>query len=96
MSKGILPDASNDLKVENGTLKTGERKMQDVYLVLLTNQGEFKHDPLAGVNLNRMMRGCENREKIRKTIEIGLERAGIRFDDIREQLNILINKKDVG
>jgi hypothetical protein len=25
--KGILLDADDDLKVENGTLKTGERKM---------------------------------------------------------------------
>lgn len=95
MSKGILLDEDNDLKIEGGTLKIGERKMQDAYMVLSTNQGDFKEDPLAGVNLNRMIRGGENKEKIRKTIEIGLERIGVKFDDIKGQFDLLINKKSV-
>ncbi|MDR1382215.1 MAG: hypothetical protein LBJ47_12150 [Tannerella sp.] len=95
MSKGILLDANNGLKIEKGTLRIGERKMQDAYLVLLTNQGEFKHDPLVGVNLNKMIRGRENREKILKTIEIGLERAGVKFDDVKAQFGILINKRNI-
>jgi hypothetical protein len=93
--KGILLDADDDLKVENGTLKTGERKMQDAWMVLSANQGDFKEDPLAGVNLVRMIRGGENNELIRKTVEIGLERAGVKYDDIKKQMEILINNKSI-
>lgn len=94
MKKGILIGADNDLKVENGTLKIGERTMQDAYVVLSMNQGELKEDPLAGANLVRMVRGRENPEKIRKTIEIALERVGVKFEDIKGQFALLVNKKN--
>jgi hypothetical protein len=69
--------------------------MQDAYMALSANQGDFKEDPLAGVNLIRMIRGRESREKIRKTVEISLERVGVKFDDIKTQIDILINKNSL-
>lgn len=93
--KGILLDTNNDLMIERGTFKVGNRKMQDAYVVLSINQGEAKADPIAGANLDKMIRGRENKEKIRKTIEIALERVGIRLDEIKSQVNILINKNSI-
>lgn len=95
MRKGILLDDDNDLKIEGGTMKIGERKMQDAFMVLSMNQGDLKEDPLAGVNLVRMIRGRENKEKIRKTIEIGLERVGIKFDEIKSEFETIINRKSI-
>lgn len=95
MKRGILLDDDNDLKIENGAMKIGERKMQDAFMVLSMNQGDLKEDPLAGVNLVRMIRGRENKEKIRKTIEIGLERVGIRFDEIKSEFETIINRKSI-
>jgi hypothetical protein len=95
MRRGILLDDDNDLKIEGGTMKIGERKMQDAFMVLSMNQGDLKEDPLAGVNLVRMIRGRENKEKIRKTIEIGLERVGIKFDEIKSEFETIINRKSI-
>lgn len=95
MRKGILLDDDNDLKIEGGTMKIGERKMQDAFMVLSMNQGDLKEDPLAGVNLVRMIRGRENKEKIRKTIEIGLERVGIKFDEIKSEFETIVNNKSI-
>lgn len=95
MRKGILLDDDNDLKIEGGTMKIGERKMQDAFMVLSMNQGDLKEDPLAGVNLVRMIRGRENKEKIRKTIEIGLKRVGIKFDEIKSEFETIINRKSI-
>jgi len=104
MNKGILLDDDNDLKVNirrdsNGLitdgLTIGERTMQDAYIVLSSNQGDIKEDPLCGANLLRMIRAKANIEKIRKTVEIALARVKIRLDDIKNQLDIIINKVSV-
>lgn len=104
MGKGILLDGDNDLKLNvrrdsNGLitdgLAIGERTMQDAYIVLASNQGDIKEDPLCGSNLLRMIRGKADIEKIRKTVEIALARVKIKFDDIKKQLDIIINKVSV-
>ena len=95
IKRGILLDSDDDLKIERGALKIGNRKMQDAYLVLSANQGDFKEDPLAGANLNKMIRGGLSKEMIRKTIEISLERVGVRFEDIKNEMDILINKEKI-
>jgi len=76
-------------------MKIGNRKMQDAYIALSVSQGEVKSDPVVGANLARMIRGGANMEKIRKTIEISLESVGIRFEDIKNQLDLLINNNKV-
>ena len=87
MKRGILLDSNNDFRVEDGMLKVGDREIQDAFMVLSINQGDLKEDPLAGTNLIKMIRGRENKEKIRKTVEIALERIGIKFDDIKGQFD---------
>lgn len=95
MNKGILLNEDNDLKIENGSVAIGDSMVQDAYIALLTSQGELKDDPLVGVNLTRMIRGRTNAEKMRKTIEIGLQRVGIRFDDIKDQLEASVNGETI-
>lgn len=102
--KGILVDDNNELQVSvkrdsRGMIMQGlvidHRKMQDVFLILSLNQGDVKEDPLIGANLLKMIRGGKNIEKIRKTIEIALERGGIKFDDVKDQVQVLINKENI-
>lgn len=93
--KGILLGENNELIIENGTLKIAETTMQDAYVVLSANQGEIKNDPIAGVNLVRMIRAKYSREKMRKTIEVGLTKVNINVDDIRGQVNAIINKNAI-
>lgn len=93
--RGILLDDGNDLAIENGSLKVGERKMQDVFMTLSVDKGDIKEDPLAGINLRRMIRGKERPEKMRKDVEIGLERMGIRFDEIKSEFEMMVNRKTI-
>lgn len=102
--KGILLNDGNDLTINvkrNGKglitsgLVIGDRDIQDAYLALLLNQGDLKEDPIIGANLPRMIRGKADIEKIRKTVEIALARVKIRLDDIKNQLDIIINKISV-
>lgn len=103
MRKGILLDGDNNVmtnvKRDNNGLITaglliGDRRMQDVNIVLSVNQGEIKEDPVVGTNLLRMIRSKERREKMRKVIENALKRIGIRFDDIKSELEAIINGKN--
>lgn len=91
MSKGILLDQDNDLKVGSGTALIGDSMVQDAFIALSLNQGELKDDPLTGINLVRMIRGKAKTEKMKKTIEIGLKRVGIKLDDIKGILETSIN-----
>lgn len=95
MNRGIILDDDNDLKVVNGELVIGDCLTQDAYMILSMNQGDLKEDPLAGVNLTRMIRGREKNERIRKSVEIGLLRVGIKFEEIKEQFEILINRQKI-
>lgn len=104
MSKGILLDGDNDLKINvkrgdggliTDGLEVGQRIIQDAYLVLASSQGDMKEDPLCGAGLIRMIRSRADMEKIRKTVEIALARVRIRPDDIKSQLDIIINKVSI-
>jgi hypothetical protein len=100
--KGILLDDNNDLLIRvkkdaqgkiTGGLVTGETKIQNAYMVLSIKQGELKEDPVLGVNLNRYIRGREDAAGIQRSIRIGLMRAGIELEDIKDELKTIINRK---
>ena len=104
MSKGILLGDDDDLKITvrrdssgmiTGGLTIGERTIQDAYIVLKSNQGEVKEDPLCGANLVRNIRAKANQEKIRKTIEVSLKRVGIDFEDVKDRISAKVNKESI-
>jgi hypothetical protein len=99
--KGILINDNNDPQINvrragngkiTGGLIIGDRLIQDAYITLSVKQGEIKEDPICGAKLVTLMRGKLDVEKIRKTIEIALLRVRISFDDIKNQLDTIINK----
>ena len=104
--KGILLDENNDAqilvkrdaeeKIISG-LVVGETKIQDAYMVLSINQGDLKEDPIVGCNLITMIRSRSktDKEKLKKTIKIGLKRVGIEHEDIKSELTAIINKETV-
>ena len=104
MKRGILLDENNDLKVivrrdSNGLITQGlcigEREVQDAYIVLKANQGEIKEDPIIGANLIRMIRSKADKERIRKTIKISLQRVGVEFENIKGVVATMINNKEI-
>ncbi|MDR0872982.1 MAG: hypothetical protein LBN27_05880 [Prevotellaceae bacterium] len=104
MAKGILLDENNDLKIQvrrgadgkiTSGLVVGESKVQDVYLVLQSNQGEFKEDPILGANLFRNIRMKADRSKIKSDIEIALARMGVKLSDVEKELQAFINQQNL-
>ena len=102
--KGILLNKDNDLLIKvrrgkdgkiTGGLVVGNNAVQCAGLVLQMNQGELKEDPIIGANLLRNMRGKLNRDKLKNQIETALIRANIRFEDVKNELDILINNQSV-
>lgn len=102
MSKGILLDKFNDLNIIvrrnssgliSGGLVIGESILQDAFMVLQSNKGEFKEDPIAGANLITQIRSGYNKDKLRKNVKISLERVNINFESIRPQIELFINQQ---
>ena len=102
--RGILTGEDNDLliKVRRGTdgkisggLVVSDNAVQCAGLVLKMNQGELKEDPIIGANLLRNIRGKLNRDKLKSQIETALMRSNIRIDDVKNELDIFINKQSV-
>ncbi len=104
MRKGILLDENDDLKIAvkrdasgmiTSGLCIGETQIQDAYIVLKANQGEIKEDPIVGANLLRMIRGKMDKERIKKTVKISLQRVGIDFNEIKHAVAATMNKKKI-
>jgi LEA14-like dessication related protein len=102
--KGILLNEENDLLINvrrvadgkiTGGLVIGNNAVQCAGLVLQMNQGELKADPIIGANLLRNMRGSLNRDRLKNQIKIALTRANIRIEDVKNELDILINGQTI-
>lgn len=94
---GILIDNENDLsinvkrdasgKIVSG-LAIGVTQMQDAFMVLSLNQGDLKEDPIAGVNLTALIRGKQDKERIKSTIKIGFQRCGVDYEMVKEKMKV--------
>jgi hypothetical protein len=92
----ILLDADYDLAIERGDLVAGESDAQHLELLLQTNQGEWRQDPLVGVGLGRYLSspyGPQQAAELTRTLSIQLERDGysILELDLAELSSALIN-----
>ncbi|MEH6405770.1 MAG: hypothetical protein V7767_00670 [Leeuwenhoekiella sp.] len=86
MAKDILLDDTNDLLITGGDFVIEESEMQEVGLILQTNQGEWKAEPLTGANLVREVRGSTNNLRKERTMRIQMKLDGKDYDKIRKQI----------
>lgn len=77
----------------DGKMQRGDTYMQEVELILMTNPGELKCDPLAGVGIVRMMNAKISQSKIQDKVRIQLTRDGKNYDEIKGQINIRSNNQ---
>ena len=52
---GILLDENGDIMVRNGGIAIGGTSLQNQYLILLAQKGEFKEYPTLGVGISDML-----------------------------------------
>lgn len=84
--KGILLDGEFGVRVANKTLKLGDTQDQDAAIVLSSNPGDLKEDPLIGAGLNKFIRSDYDSLQIENRIRQQLNRAGIDYDTYKERL----------
>jgi len=90
MAKDVLLDDDYDLKILNGDFVIGESTMQDVVLILQTNKGEWKHDPILGCNLIELIKSKSSKVEVEKRVRLQLERDGKNYDKIKNIINFNI------
>lgn len=88
--KDILLDEIGDLRFENGDLVIGESEMQEVGLILQSNQGEWKNDPVLGPNLVQMNKKNESKFDIEQRTKIHLTRDGKDYNRIRRKIKTIL------
>lgn len=88
MSDDVLLDNDGDLDFSNGDLIVGNSEMQEIGLILQSNQGDYKEDPIIGANLNRFIKGVQSNKGNRKQLAIALARDGKDFNRIKNKLQI--------
>lgn len=88
MAKDILLDSTNDLLFKDGDLVIGESEMQEVGLILQSNQGDWKDSPIVGSNLTREVRGTENKLKRERNLKIQMKLDGKDYDKIKQKIKL--------
>ena len=92
----LLLDDTYDLAIERGDFAAGESDAQHVELLMQTNQGEWRQDPVTGIGLSRFVQapyGPAQAAQLSRTITIQLERDGYRVleVDVLDLANATLN-----
>lgn len=74
-------DGAVDIELENGAMATGETQYQEEYLVLASQRGEWKENPLVGVGLADMV-GDEDLRYWKREITENMARVGIKIKGV--------------
>lgn len=84
----FLLDDDNDLKVSAGDFGTGESEMQEVGLILSTNQGEWKEEPVLGANLVTKIRSNAEAVRLERELRIQLKLDGKDYEKIKNKIKM--------
>ena len=92
MSKDILLDDNNDLKILNGDFDFGDSEMQEVGQILQSTQCEWKMTPTLGPNMYRFIKSKASKSEIESTVAIHLAIDNKDFKTLRTKINTVINR----
>ncbi|PCI11862.1 MAG: hypothetical protein COB73_00725 [Flavobacteriaceae bacterium] len=84
----FLLDTNDDILIANGDFKTGDSLDQEVGLIIRTNPGEWKEDPIMGAGLIRKIKANVKDEEIEQIIRIQLARDGKNYNDLKERIKL--------
>ncbi|WP_264521208.1 hypothetical protein [Flavobacterium sp. N1994] len=88
MAKDLLLDADLDILIEAGDFVIGESTVQEVALILCSNQGDWKNEPLIGANLIKYIRTGAKPADIKRVVTFQMEQDAKDYDDIKDLLKI--------
>jgi hypothetical protein len=88
--RDFLLDEKGELVLRNGGMATANSLTQEVGLLLLTNQGEMRQDPLCGCNIVRRMFGKITRAEMERILRLQVERDGKLWGTVKGGINLLL------
>lgn len=92
MAIDFLLDDDNDIQFDaNGELVIGESELQDVALIIQTNPGEWKEDPIMGLGLPRFVKSKENQQLIERELKIQLTRDNKDYNRVKNKIELKLN-----
>jgi hypothetical protein len=86
--RDFLLDENNDLKVAGGDFATGETDMQEVGLILSTNQGEWKENAVLGANLVTKVRSNPEAVRLERNLRIQLRLDGKDYEQVKNKIKM--------
>lgn len=89
--RDFLLDDEGRLVLRNGGIATGNSFTQEVALLMLTNKGELRHDPLAGCDLVRRTNSRIARSDLARLVRVQVERDGKQWSDVMGGLKLNTN-----
>lgn len=89
--RDILLDENNELKLANGDFVIGETEMQEVGLILSSNQGEWKEHPVVGANLVTKIRSNTNDTRLERTLRIQMKLDGKDYEQVKNKIKMNYN-----
>ncbi|HMN06913.1 MAG TPA: hypothetical protein PKD45_14425 [Flavobacteriales bacterium] len=89
--RDFLLDEDGRLVLRNGGIATGNSFTQEVALLMLTNKGELRHDPLAGCDLVRRTNSRLTQSELARLVRVQVERDGKQWSDVMGGLKLNTN-----
>ena len=80
--RDMLLDDTGRLIIRNGGVATGSSFTQEGALLMLSNKGELRHDPLAGCDLVKRTNARMTRSELERIVRVQVERDGKRWPDV--------------
>lgn len=88
MANDILLDEENDMLFQNGDFVLGNSEMQDVGLILQSNQGAWKENPVLGPNLVELSKTNISRLDIEKRVRVHLALDNKDYNAIKRKIEL--------
>lgn len=89
--KDVLLDENSDLRIVAGDFAIGASEMQEVGLILSTNQGEWKEQPVIGANLVTKIRSNADSVRLERMLRIQLKLDGKDYEKIKNKIKTHTN-----
>lgn len=90
--RDILLDDALDIEIEGGDFKVGNTLLQNQYLILISNPGEWKQYPYMGVGIEAIVcdedKGYWQREILEQMKRDGMQVENINIDTMAKNITI--------
>lgn len=85
----LISTTDNDLQTAAGDFVIGESTDQEVALILMSEQGEWKEDPLVGAGLFRLVNMNADERDLKQIVKLQLARDGKSYEKMKERIKLM-------